>query len=214
MRPGEAMGLALRDLYENSWRFVAANAALGAVLVAVGVLGLALPLALAAVVLAGPLAAALVHMSVKLVRTGNVRVRDAVDGLRQHWLRGLALSACGAACVLLCAVALRFYTGHALGWPLAFLTLYLSVMFGLYQMLLWTLAIAEPARPLRTSAVRAAELFATRPGQTLLLGLGLLLVNVAGIAAALMPFLTVTVAYSCLAVARFALPRPAPEEPA
>jgi hypothetical protein len=39
-------------------------------------------------------------------------------------------------------------------------------------------------------------------------------VNVAGIAAALMPFLTVTVAYSCLAVARFALPRPAPEEPA
>jgi hypothetical protein len=87
-------------------------------------------------------------------------------------------------------------------------------MFVLYQVLVWTLAIAEPAEPLRTAARRAAELFAARPGQTLLLGLGLLLVNLVGIAAALMPFLTLTVAYSCLAVARFALPRPVPEEPA
>ena len=214
MRPDEAMGLALRDLYENSWRFVPANAALGLVLVAVGVVGLALPVALVAVVLAGPLAAGLVHMAVKLVRTGNVVAHDAVDGCSQHWRRGLALTVFGAGGVLLCAVALRFYTQLSLGWPLAFLTLYLSVMVGFYQVLLWTLAIAEPAQPLRTAARRAAEVFAARPVQTLLLGLGLLLVNLVGIAAALMPFLTLTVAYSCLAVARFALPRPAPEEPA
>lgn len=40
-----------------------------------------------------------------------------------------------------------------------------------------------------------------------------LLVNLAGVAAAVMPFLTLTVAYSFLAVAHFALPRPIPEDP-
>ena len=47
---------------------------------------------------------------------------------------------------------------------------------------------------------------AQRPGATLLLGLALLLVNLAGIAAAVMPFLTITVAYSFLAVAHFVVP--------
>ena len=44
MRTGEALRRAVGDLYENSWRFVAANAALGLVLVLVGVLTLMLPL--------------------------------------------------------------------------------------------------------------------------------------------------------------------------
>ena len=44
-----------------------------------------------------------------------------------------------------------------------------------------------------------------RPGPSLLLGLALLVLNAAGIAAALMPFLTLTIAYSFLATAHFAL---------
>jgi hypothetical protein len=43
------------------------------------------------------------------------------------------------------------------------------------------------------------------------LGLALLLVNIAGIAAAVMPFLTLTVAYTFLVTARFLVP---PEEEA
>ena len=43
-------------------------------------------------------------------------------------------------------------------------------------------------------------------GATLVLGLALLLVNLAGIAAAIMPFLTLTVAYTFLADAHFVLP--------
>jgi hypothetical protein len=206
MRPRTALGLALRDLYQNSWRLVPVNAALGAILVVVGVLAYAVHAALVLVVLAGPVAAALVHSSVTLVRSGNVAISDAFEGLRLHWRRGLALGAIGAATLLFGIVAARFYGGTALGLPLAFLVVYLLVLTGIYQVVLWTLAIADPGRPLRDAARRAAELAALRPRATLLLGLALALVNVLGLAAALMPFLTITVAYTFLAVARYALP--------
>jgi hypothetical protein len=54
-------------------------------------------------------------------------------------------------------------------------------------------------------------LAARRPGATLLIGLALFLVNLAGIAAAVMPFLTITLAYSFVAVAHFVLPPEARE---
>ncbi|HLY93501.1 MAG TPA: hypothetical protein VKP14_01505 [Gaiellaceae bacterium] len=212
MRPGEAMRLALRDLYANSWRLVPVNAALGAVLLAVGVAAVSVRGALVLVILAGPIAAALVHSAVTLVRTGNLALVDALEGLRLHWRRGLALGAAGAALGVLGVLAVRFYRGSPYAWPLVFLTVYLLVLLGIYQVLVWTLAIAEPDRPLRAVAGEAAALGAARPGSTLLLGLALLLVNLAGVAAALMPFLTLTVAYSFIAVAHFALPRPMPEE--
>ena len=72
-------------------------------------------------------------------------------------------------------------------------------------------AVAEPDEPLRLVARKAATVGAQRPGATLLLGLALLLVNLAGVAAAVMPFLTVTVAYSFVAVAHFVLPAEAKE---
>lgn len=202
-----ALGQACRDLFENSWRLVPVNAALGAVLVAVGFVGFAIHAALVLAVFAGPVAAALVHCSVTLVRTGNVALADARDGLRLHWRRGLQLGAAGTALVVLAAVALRFYTRASAGWPFAFLTVYLVVLIGIFAVVLATLAIAEPERPLRLAAREAAALGARRPGATLLLGLALLVVNLAGIAAAVMPFLTFTVAYSFVAVARFVLPK-------
>jgi len=213
MRPRTALGLALRDLYQNSWRLVPVNAALGAILVAVGVLAYAVHAALVLVVLAGPVAAALVHSSVTLVRSGNVALSDAFEGLRLHWRRGLALGGIGASTLLFGIVAVRFYGGSALGLPLAFFIVYLLVLAGIYQVVLWTLAIADAGRPLRDAARSAAELAVFRPGATLLLGLALALVNVLGLAAALMPFLTITVAYTFLAVARYVLPAE-PEEPA
>lgn len=207
MSVGLALRQAARDLYENSWRLLPVNAALGAVLVAAGVAAYAVRAGAVLVVLAGPVAAALVHCSVQLVRDGNVELRDALDGLRLHWRRGLGLGAAGAALLGLGALAVRVYARMSFGWPLVFVAVYVLVLLGVYQLVLWTLAVAEPDRPLRDVLRDAAVLTARRPGATLLLGLALLLVNVAGIAAAVMPFLTLTVAYTFVAAARFALPK-------
>jgi hypothetical protein len=211
MRPRDALMLALRDFYANSWRLVALNAALGVVLVASILAALALPVAVVLLAAAGPAAAVIVHCSVTLVRTRDLAFADAWDGLRLHWRRGLVLSVLGCALIGLGAVALRFYGASAI-WPLAFLTLYVLVLLGIYGLVLWTLAIAEPDRGLRAAAREAVTLVATRPGATLVLGLVLLLGNLAGIAAAIMPFLTLTVAYTFLATAHFVLPSPTLEE--
>ena len=85
-------------------------------------------------------------------RTGGAGSRSA---------RGLvALAAVGV-------TAIRFYADRPAAWPLAFLTLYLIAAALLFAVLVWTLAVAEPAAPLRVAARRAAELAATRPGGTL-----------------------------------------------
>jgi hypothetical protein len=177
------------------------------VLVATGIAAYAVHALLVLAVVAGPVAAALVHCSVLLVRTENITFADAREGLRLHWRRGLQLGAAGLALVVLGAFAVRFYTRIGFGWPLAFLTLYLLLGLGMYLAMVATVAIADPERPLRLAARDAATVGARRPGATLLLGLSLLLVNAAGVAAAVMPFLTLTVAYSFVAVAHFTLPK-------
>jgi hypothetical protein len=206
-----ALGLAFRDLFLNSWRLVPVNAALGAVLVFSIAAAVAVHALLVLAVLAGPLAAALAHCSVTLVSTGNLAFADAWEGLRLHWRRGLALGAAGVALGVLAALAIRFYTQSSMGWPLAFFTLYLVVLLCIYAAVLMTIAVARPGEPVRLIARDAATVGAQRPGATLLLGLALLLVNVAGVVAALMPFLTITVAYSFVAVAHFVLPAEAKE---
>jgi len=211
MSARRALGLAVGDLYRNSWRLVPVNAALGAVLVFSAVAAIAVHAFLVLAVLAGPVAAALAHCSVTLVRTGNLVLADAWEGLRLHWRRGLVLGASGVALFALAAVAVRFYTRSNMGWPLAFLTLYLVVLLGLYAVVLTTVAVAEPDAPLRRVARESAAVAAQRPGAALMLCVALLLVNLAGFAAAVMPFLTVTVAYSFLAVAHFVVPAEARE---
>jgi hypothetical protein len=211
MTPRAALGLALGDFYRNSWRLVPVNAALGAVLVFSVFAAAAVHALLVLAVLAGPLAIALAHCSVTLVLTGNLELADAWEGLRLHWRRGLELGAAGLALVVLGALAVHFYTRSSVGWPFAFLTLYLVILVGIYLVLLATVAVAHPDRSLRMIAQDAATVGAQRPGATLLLGLALVLVNLVGIAAAVMPFLTLTVAYSFLAVAHFVVPPEAKE---
>jgi len=211
MTARRALGLAFGDLYRNSWRLVPVNAALGVVLVFSAVAAIAVHALLVLAVLAGPLATALAHCSVTVVRTGNLALSDAREGLRLHWRRGLALGAAGVALGVLAALAVHFYTKASFGWPFAFFTLYLVALLGIYAAVLTTVAVAEPQLPLRAAARKAATVAAERPGATVLLGLALLLVNVAGVAAAVMPFLTLTVAYSFVAVAHFVLPAEARE---
>jgi hypothetical protein len=211
MSARRALGLAIGDLYRNSWRLVPVNAALGAVLVFSAAAAIAVHALLVLAVLAGPIAAALAHCSVTLVRTGNLALADALEGLRLHWRRGLVLGVAGVAVGLLAAVAVHFYTRSSVGWPFAFVTLYLVVLLGIYATVLMTVAVATPELPLRLAARTAAGLGAQRPGTTLMLGLALLLINLAGVAAAVMPFLTITVAYSFVAVAHFVVPAEARE---
>ena len=211
MSARRALGLAVADLYRNSWRLVPVNAAVGVVLVVAAVGAVAVHALLVLAVLAGPLVAALAHCSVTLVRTGNLELADAWEGLRLHWRRGLALGAAGVALGVVAALAVRFYTRSSAGWPFAFLTLYLVVLLGIYAAVLTIVAVAEPEQPLGWPRAGRAALGAQRPGATLLLGLALLLVNLAGLAAAVMPFLTITLAYSFVAVAHFVLPAEARE---
>jgi hypothetical protein len=211
MSARRALRLAFADLYQNSWRLLLVNAALGAVLVFSAVAAIAVHALLVLAVLAGPVATALAHCSVTLVRTGNLVVADAWEGLRLHWRRGLAFGAAGVVLGALAALAVHFYTRSSAGWPFAFLTIYLVVLLGIYAAVLTTIAVAEPGEPLRVVARQAAVLVAQRPGATVLLGLALLLVNLAGVAAAVMPFLTITIAYSFVAVAHFVVPAEARE---
>lgn len=210
---GVALRLAARDLYANSWRLLPLNALFGAIIVAAVVVAIPVHAAAVLVVLAGPVAAALAHCAVTLVRTGNVTLADGLEGLRAHWRRGLFLAAIGSAFVLLAGVAIHVYGHSSLAWPLAFVVLYLVACLAVYQAILWIVAIAEPDRPLAACARDALELVLRRPRATAGLGVALLVVNAAGIAVAVMPFLTLTVAYSFVALAHFALPRPVQEEP-
>ena len=73
------------------------------------------------------------------------------------------------------------------------------------QLHLWPLAAAHPEDSLRALLTRTGTALVHRLGATLRLGLVLLLVNLLGLAAAVMPFLTLTIAYSFLAAAHFAL---------
>ena len=207
MRVREVLRISLRDLYDNSWRLLPVNALLGLLLVFVVFSTLVVHVAIVLLVFAGPFAAALVHCAVVLVRDGSVTLADAREGLRLHWKRGFVLGAGGAVLIGLALLAVVFYSRSSLLWPLAFCTHYVLILLGLYQIVLWTLAVAEPGRPLRAVAREATLLVARRPGTALLLGLALLLVNAVGIAAAVMPFLTLTIAYTFIAAAHFALPR-------
>ena len=214
MSVGASLRAALRDFYAQSWRLLVLNAALaGFVLVVVGA-ALWVPPLLVLLVLAGPLAAGLMHCAVRVAQTGELRLRDAVTGVRLHWRRGLVLGVVALAAAAGAAYAIPFYAGlGGIGWGLAFAALYLAAVFAVLQLLLWPLAVSEVDRPLGAVARDALAGFLRRPGAGSALALVLLLINLIGLAAALIPFLTLTVAYSFLAAARFALPRPDPGGP-
>jgi len=210
-----ALAAAAGALYRNSWRFVVANAALSAaVLVPVWLAvatAVAAPLLLVPL-LAGPALAGLVHCAVTLQQgdTGEIRVGDFGVGVRRHWRRGLALGSLVAVVLVAGSVAVRAYAGR--GGPfllLAFACAYLLTAVVLFQLVLWPVAVHGADRPLRPAAAEAMRIFLSRWPAVLGLGLGLLLVNLVGIAAVL-PVLTFTVAFSFLAAAHLVLPRPDP----
>jgi hypothetical protein len=208
MTVGDSLRAALRDFYEQSWRLLVLNTALSTAAIAIAWAALYTPLALALVIVLGPLAAALMHCAVTLVREDDLRLRDAVVGVGLHWRRGLALGLLGIVAAGLTVTAISFYaSAGTLAWPLAMLVLYLALLFAVYQLPLWPLAVFERDRPFKRVLADAAIALIRRPAASVGLAVTLMLVNLAGIAAAVIPFLTLTIAYSFLAAAHFALPR-------
>lgn len=207
MSVGAALRQALRDMYEQSWRLVILNSALSAAVLAVLVLASYAPIALVLGVGIGPLVAGLMHCAVSLARNEELRLGCAVDGVRLHWLRGLQLAALAGLVLVAGILALRAYGSFGtLTWPLAFVVAYLLAFFLVFQLLLWPLAIAEQDSPLPRVLADAGLALVRRPGASIGLGLALLLINALGAAAAVLPLLTMTIAYSFVAAAHFALP--------
>ena len=208
MSLARALGVAAMDLYHQSWRLIVLNALLSVVLVGVILASLAVRPALLLLVLLGPVAAAVMHCTVTLAQTEELRLAEVVVGLRRHWRRGLALGVIVAAAAILGAIAVPFYSrAGAWAWPLAALSVYVLLVFALFQLALWPLAVFEDACPLRAVVRDAASVVARRPLGFAGLALALLLVNAIGVAAAILPFLTLTIAYSFLVSAHFALPK-------
>ena len=198
---------ALRDFYEHSWRLVVLNVVSRSACWRFWRRRASGP-ALLLLLLLGPLAAAMMHCAVSLVREGELSLHNAAAGLVLHWRRGLVLAALSGVVVLAGLIGVRAYGGTStFTWPLAFVLAYLLGLFCVYQLVLWPLAIAERELPLR-QVLRDALRSAQRPPQrrTRARPAVLLLVNALGALAALLPLLTLTVAYSFLAAARFALP--------
>jgi hypothetical protein len=203
-----ALGVAAADLYHQAWRLVILNTLLGAGLVLIALASIAVRGAFLLAILIGPAIAAVMHCAVTVAQTEDLRLAEALRGLRRHWRRGLALGLALAAAVGLGLLAVPFYA-HAgtWAWPLAAVCMYLLLMFGVFQLALWPFAVFEAGRPLGAVARDAAFSVARRPLGFVGLAVALLLVNVIGVAAAILPFLTLTIAYSFLVSAHFALPK-------
>lgn len=208
MRLRSALGVAAADLYHQSWRLVVLNMVLGTVLILIVLASIASPLALALVVLLGPAALTVMHCAVTLAQTEQLRLGDALTGLRRHWRRGLALGVLVTFAAVLGAFAVPFYASAGRwAWPLAALSLYVLLAFAVVQLALWPLAVFEEARPFRGLLRDAVLAVGRRPLGFVGLAFALLIVNVIGVAAAILPFLTLTIAYSFLVSAHFALPK-------
>jgi hypothetical protein len=164
--------------------------------------------ALVLVVLIGPAAATVMHCAVTLAQTEELRLAEALTGLRRHWRRGLLLGVLVTVGALLGGFAVPFYArAGTWAWPLAALTVYVLLVFVLFQLALWPLAVFEAAHPFADVAREAAGAVLRRPLGFVGLALALFVVNAVGVVAAIVPFLTLTIAYSFLVAAHYALPK-------
>jgi hypothetical protein len=206
-----ALKAALRHLYENAWRLIVPNVLLALVALAAAIAASYAQAALVLLLAVGPFAAALMHCAVTVQQTDRLRLGDVATGLRLHWRRGLALGALGAAAVVFAVISVWFWSRQgALAWPLAVLAFYLAAMFGVWQIHVWPLAVARRRAAFSDVLREAGAAFVRRPLASCGLAFALLLVNAVG-AIGILPVLSITIAYSALAAAHFALPPP-PEE--
>jgi hypothetical protein len=206
LNTGPALRAAAADFYEQSWRLAVFNTILSAIILGVVYLTFFVNGYFAFLfILVGPFAAALMHCAVQLAREDDLRFRDGLVGLRLHWRRSLTLVSVVLLVGWLGLIALRFYGKEQ--WLLTVLVADVLAVFAVVQLLAWPRAVHEPGRPLHRVFGDALSDFLSRPISTLVFALALVVINALGILAGVMPFLTLTIAYSFLAAAHFALPR-------
>jgi hypothetical protein len=208
MTVGAALKAALRQTYAQSWRLVVLNFALATVAFLVLYVASYTTTALLLFVAVGPFAAALMHCAVTVQQTDELRLVDGLAGLRLHWRRGLALGGLVTGVVILVAISISFYAHRA--WPVALIALYLALLFGVWQIHLWPVAVARRGDRFAEILRETGAALVRRPVASTALALALLLVNAVG-AIGILPLLTLTIAYSALAAAHFSLPRPTEE---
>jgi hypothetical protein len=207
MTARRALRRAAADFYHQSWRLAVLNAVLATMVLAVVVVAISVPAAAVLVVLVGPVAAGVMYCAVTLAETDELRLGDALVGVRRCWRRGAALAAILGAAALAGSVAVRVYANAGTwGWPLAALALYMLVIFGVLQLWLWPFAVAAPERRLGLVFLDSLRALTRRPLASLGLAAALTAVNLGGFVAAVLPLLTLTVAFSFLAAAHLALP--------
>jgi hypothetical protein len=212
MTVAAALRAAVSDFYAQSWRMALLNACVALSLAAAAAATLLARVAIVLGVLIGPLATMLMHCCLKLLRTHELHLADAVTGLRTTWHRGLALGSLVVGALILGVVAVPFYAGVGVwAWPLAVLTVYLLLMFLVLQLAIWPIAVAAPDRPLLDALRTAGAAVARRPFGFVALATALAAVNTLGLLLGLLPFFMLTIAYSFFVSAHFALPLTEPE---
>jgi hypothetical protein len=213
MTIGAALRAAARDLYSQSWRLLAVNTTLSAVVLGLAAAAAFATPALVLLPLAGPFVAALAHAAVVAADGRDATVREAIRGLRLHARRGLVLGAAATLVAVLGEHALGFYASHH-AWVPAALVVELLALFALHQLVAWTLAVAFPERGVRDASADAARVLLRRPLPALGLAFALLLIDGVAALAGVLPLLMLGGAFSFLAVAHLVLPEALGEEEA
>jgi hypothetical protein len=207
MTARQALRRAAADFYRQAWRLAVLNTVLATMVLGVAAAAISVPAAAVLVVLVGPLAAGVMYCAVTLAETDQLRLSDALVGVRRCWRRGAALAAIIGAAGFAGSVAVRTYANAGTwGWPLAALAFYVLAIFGVLQLWLWPLAVAERERRLGLVFLDSVRALTRRPLASLGLAAALTAVNLGGFVAAVVPLLTLTVAFSFLAAAHLALP--------
>jgi hypothetical protein len=206
MSLGGSLRAAAVDFYHQSWRLAVFNTVLSAAALAVVYLTVFVSGAFALLVLLlGPLAGALMHCTIQLAQEDELRFRDGLTGLGLHWRRGLSLAAILLLVTVAGVIAIRFYGSEQ--WLLTIFVADVLAVFAVLQVFVWPRAIFQRDRALHKVHGDALSDFLARPLIAFGFTLALVVVNLVGIVAGVLPFLTLTIAYSFLAAAHFALPR-------
>lgn len=196
------------DFYFNSWRFLAANILLGALIVALVVASLATPWGLLLIMLLVLPAAGMMRMATCLVRDFHTDLADFAAIVRRPWpVLGVGLGQLAMTVILvgdiLIAAAWR-------SWPGTFLligALYGLVALWSYAVVAWPLLLdpERDAEGIRPRLRLALVVFLVHPVR---LGLFALLVGALLVLAmvVIMPVLTFAVGVLWLAIARYVLP--------
>jgi hypothetical protein len=204
-----ALRAAATDFYFHSWRLLPANVLWAAVVLAI----LAAALLLPALILLAPLAAlpiaGIFRTATRIVRGESVSFWDGLEAWRGEVRPALALGSglLAATVVLAFNVVTGLFSDSMLGWAFATLAFWGLVGGWLYAWVAWPILL-DPARatiPARQRLRLAALLALAHPIRIGALGLILFALCVAS-TIAIVPLLTVSVAFSALVSARYVLP--------